>query len=171
MIAKSTEQSPCGCSGTCGRVSRMVGREITAMQHTYSAFREAWTRRDFPRAAIAFSWLREALNLHMRWEEESLFEEFEKRCSVPELRKVRAHHFEHEAISTLTGRIANLLEQRSGAGRTVDDDLGTALCELDTHLREHQQIELDQICVPLDHVLSDGMLSEIETELCERGRL
>ena len=148
----------------------MVGRETEFFDVMYESFKEAWSQEDAPRAWNAFQWLREALIKHMRWEEESLFEELELRCSESELRRVRAHHLRHEALESLLERIGKLLDEYVECCDGSGGALGQALCELDTLLREHRVIEISQVCYPLDQVLEEHMVTEIEMELCERGR-
>jgi hypothetical protein len=103
MLETTSEQHPEHRSAN-GRLSQLVGQENQFLLETYRSFEEAWAEHDLPRAALAFAWFREAQEKHMRWEEESLFEEFEKRCTESELRQVRAHHFKHEAISNVARR-------------------------------------------------------------------
>lgn len=152
-----------------GRLSRLADREEDNLATCYAEFKKAWAASDAPRALVAFAWFREALDRHMKWEEESLFEEYEARCTVPELKAVHRHHLEHEAIRALTGRIQRAMETRMGWATPREDELGFDLTQLDALVHEHRRLEHDQICRPLDAWLTEPQVLEIETELAERG--
>jgi hemerythrin-like domain-containing protein len=157
-----------------GPLCRMVMRETESLAASYDRFRDAWDRRDVLNASIAFELFREALSRHIQWEEDCLFEEWEKRCTVPELKEVRQHHRQHELADRLTERVERLLRRRLGLGAALDDELVVAIFELENLLKSHERAELHEVCCRLDAILSDVELGEIHAELAveleERGR-
>lgn len=154
-----------------GPVCRMVAHECDCLQAYYRAFRDPWDRRDLPAAMAAFDRFHEAFTRHMRWEEESLFEEWEKRCPAHELRAVRKHHQQHELTEELLGKVDQLLARRYAFGPSVDDDLAVALYALENAVVSHTNAELREIAARLDPVLSVGEVEEIADELETRGKL
>jgi hypothetical protein len=153
-----------------GPVCRMVLREKERLLDSYRRFRDQWDRRDIGAARSAFERFSDALTRHMRWEEESLFEEWEQRCPVHELRSVRRHHQQHEMTLELLAKIDQLLARRFAFGAAVDDDLAVVLYALETAMVSHADAELNEVAARLDPVLSDGEVAEIADELETRGR-
>lgn len=153
-----------------GPVCRMVQRERDCLQTCYRQFRDHWDNRDLPAAMTAFDRFHEALIRHMRWEEESLFEEWEKRCPVHELRTVRKHHQQHELTEELLDKVDQLLGRRYAFGPAIDDDVAVALYALENAIVSHSNTELNEVAARLDPMLSAGEIEEIADELQTRGR-
>jgi len=154
-----------------GRLCHLAEREEQQLGCCLDGFLQAWRAADLPRALVAFAWFREAMNRHMRWEEESLFEEVEKRAAVPELRRVRAHHLQHEAIGTLADRIHESLERSLSIPAPADAALTADVAALESLVHAHRKLEHDEVCQHLDAVLEEPAVKEIESELEERGRI
>lgn len=153
-----------------GPVCRMVLREKEHLMECYRRFRELWDRREIPGARTVFEHFQEAVTRHMRWEEESLFEEWERHCPVHELAAVRRHHQQHELTLELLDKIDQLLARRFAFGPATDDDVAVVLYALENALVSHADAELHDVAARLDPVLSVGEVAEIEEELETRGR-
>lgn len=153
-----------------GPVCRLVRRERDCLQAYYRDFRERWDRRDLSAAMAAFDRFHEAFTRHMRWEEESLFEEWEKRCPSHELRAVRKHHQQHELAEELLGKVDQLLGRRYALGPAIDDDVTVLLYALENAMVSHSSAELTDVAARLDPMLSVGEVAEIADELETRGR-
>lgn len=163
-------ESPTVTSGT-GPISRMVAEEAASIRATYDSVRAAWDARALPNAAQSLAWLSAQLEQHMRWEEESLFEELELRADLPGLRRVRKHHLGHESLARELESVLTLMARRQGAGSSLDDELELALSGLERSIQDHAARELDDVCCPLDNALGPEMVETIRSELVERGRV
>lgn len=153
-----------------GPVCQMVRREKEHLLNVYRRFRELWDRREIAAARTSFAHFQEAVTRHMRWEEESLFEEWEKRCPAHELRSVRRHHQQHEMAQELLEKIDQLLARRFAFGPAIDDEVAVALYALENALVSHADAELKDVAARLDPILTDGEVAEIADELETRGR-
>jgi len=145
-----------------GPLRRMVARECETLAANYGCFRESWDRRDIGRAVVNFERFRDANVLHMKWEESTLLEEFERRCRSTERFEIQRHRRHHEIAVLLCERLARLLASRMGVGAPVDDEITVAINELEGVVCAHRQSELDEVCARLDAVLSDVELHELE---------
>lgn len=160
------------CPTGQGRIVDMICREEDVLQIRFDAFRNEWTRRVRFHAAVALNRFREALARHIRWEEESLFEEYEKRCLESELAKVRSHHQEHERMIGLAARIDEEIAETMAPNSdpALEAEIDAQVAELARALTAHRQIELHEVGCWLDKALTDAQIDEIATELEERGR-
>ena len=155
-----------------GRLAELVSGAETVIKDRLATFRQHWLKRDAFHAAVAFERFREALVRHVRWEEESLFEEVERRCRVEELPTVRRHHLEHEKLEAmaerLSGMLASAIDSRPPPAQEIE--LDRVAGELSHLLEAHRECELREVCCKLDAVLTSAEIDEIAQELDERGR-
>jgi hemerythrin-like domain-containing protein len=152
-----------------GLLERWVQEEQSKLGDVYAEFRKAWDERDTVTALYAFEGFRKNMNRHMKWEEESLFEEYEKRASIAELHAVRRHHMLHESADSIAIGVLKLLARRLTLGPEVDLQIADRLASLESLLARHRDVEMYEICAPLDESLGGGELDEIHEELVERG--
>ena len=153
-----------------GPICRMVLREKESLLDYYRRFRDLWDKRELSEAMTAYDRFHEAFSRHMRWEEESLFEEWEKRCPSHELRAVRKHHQQHEMTEELLEKVDQLLGRRFAFGPAIDDEIAVVLYALENAMVSHANAELNEVAARLDPVLTDGEVEEIADELETRGR-
>lgn len=144
-----------------GPLRRMVGRELARIGRHYEVFCEAWDRRDIGNAVITFERFREAVRLHMTWEEETLLAEYEKQCRVRPRPALGQHRRQHQITTLLLDRVGQLLARRMGLAAAIDEELTFTLHELDDALCSHRESELSELCLLLDALLSDTDLAAL----------
>jgi hypothetical protein len=146
-------------------LSRLVQHEQERLDELHAAARQAVKAGDAVAALYLFEHFRKAFERHQRWEEESLFEEYERLATGEQLRRALCHHRHHQEILRLSTDVLELLARRLLVGHEVDAALEARLLAMESLLDAHGREELFEVCGTLDRELSDETVRMIAEEL------
>ena len=99
------------------------------------------------------------LSKHLAWEDYELLVAYGRRCPPSELATLSVHDREHTALLQEAEDV--LCELRGGSLDNIRD----LLDRLELHLLDHRDHEVNEICLPLDHVLDAPTIAALEKSM------